>query len=169
MPFNSLFARTKHASFVCLSVAVSLAWSGSAHAATSSSSMAVSATVQATCSINASPLPFGTYTSDELDGSTTLAVSCTNTTDYDVGLDAGTGPDATVDVRKMANGRQLLDYTLYSDSGRTAVWGGTSGRDTVSGTGTGSEQTLTVYGRIPSGQLPTPGSYTDTITATITY
>ncbi|WP_277971552.1 spore coat protein U domain-containing protein, partial [Sphingomonas echinoides] len=33
----------------------------------------------------------------------------------------------------------------------------------------GSSQSLNVYGRIPAGQLPTPGAYSDTLTATITY
>ncbi len=142
---------------------------GSAQAATSSSSMAVSATVQATCSISANALAFGTYSSAQLDAASTLSVSCTNTTGYNVGLDAGSGSGASVASRKMSNGAQLLSYSVYSDSSRATVWGATVGTNTVTGTGTGSAQTINVYGRIPAGQLPTPGSYTDTITATITY
>jgi spore coat protein U-like protein len=40
----------------------------------------------------------------------------------------------------------------------------------VAGTGTGVVHSLTVYGQIPAGQsVTTTGSYTDTITATVTY
>jgi spore coat protein U-like protein len=39
----------------------------------------------------------------------------------------------------------------------------------VTGTGNGAIQALTVYGQTPAGQYVSPGSYTDTITATITY
>lgn len=146
-----------------------LGCAGSANAATANSSMAVSATVQAACSISANPLAFGTYSASQVDASTTLSVSCTNTTTYNVGLDAGGGTGATVANRKMINGSQTLGYGIYSDSSRSTVWGATVGTNTVAGTGTGSAQTLNVYGRIPAGQLPPPGAYTDTVTATITY
>ena len=39
----------------------------------------------------------------------------------------------------------------------------------VSGTGNGSAQAITVYGQIPAAQYVTPGSYTDTITVSVTY
>ncbi|MGA0953741.1 MAG: spore coat protein U domain-containing protein, partial [Burkholderiaceae bacterium] len=39
-----------------------------------------------------------------------------------------------------------------------------------SGVGTGNDQALPVYGRIPSGQLvPEMGNYADTVVATISY
>lgn len=58
-----------------------------------------------------------------------------------------------------------LAYALYQDSAHTINWGNT----VSTGTGNGSAQTLTVYGEVPAGQSVTPGAYTDTITATITY
>ena len=69
----------------------------------------------------------------------------------------------------MSASSNTLNYTLYSDSGRTAVWGQTIGTDTVAGTGNGSAQSVSVYGRIPGGQAPVPATYSDTITATVTY
>lgn len=140
-----------------------------ASAATATASMSVTASVQATCTVSATGLSFGTYVSAQLDASTTLSVSCTNTTPYNIGLDVGTGTGATVSSRKMTSGAQTLTYSVYSDSGRATVWGPTIGTNTVTGTGNGSAQSFTVYGRIPSGQLPTPGSYSDTVTATVTY
>jgi spore coat protein U-like protein len=63
----------------------------------------------------------------------------------------------------------LLSYSLFSNSVHTTNWGNTVGTDTVAGTGTGSVQSLTVYGQVPAGQFTKPGSYADTITATVTY
>jgi spore coat protein U-like protein len=131
--------------------------------------MSVTATVQATCSVSATTLAFGTYTGVQLDGSSTLTVNCTNTTPYTLALDAGTGTGGTVAARKMSASGQTLNYSLYQDSGHATPWGQTTGTDTTAGIGNGSAQPLTVYGRIPAGQLPTPGAYADTITATITY
>ena len=42
-----------------------------------------------------------------------------------------------------------LPYELYRDSARSLRWGNTLTVDTASGTGTGSAQQLTIYGRVP--------------------
>jgi spore coat protein U-like protein len=62
-----------------------------------------------------------------------------------------------------------LNYSLFSDSARAVNWGNTVGTDTVAGIGTGSAQTITVYGTIPSNQGNRAGTYADTITVTVTY
>ena len=64
---------------------------------------------------------------------------------------------------------ETISYSLYTDTGRSTNWGNTVGTDTKSGTGNGSAQSLTVYGNLTANQYPTPGSYSDTITATVTY
>ena len=168
MPFTKVFNRPGMLGAAALLAGAMLATSP-AQASTSTASMAVSATVPSTCSISANALAFGNYSSAQTDGSTTLSVTCANSTTYTVALDAGTGTGATVTTRKMTSGAQTLNYSLYTDSARSSVWGTTTGTNTVAGTGTGSAQSLTVYGRIPGSQTPQPGSYTDTITATITY
>lgn len=91
------------------------------------------------------------------------------TTPYNIGLDAGTGTGATVAVRKMTSGANAVNYSLYSDSGHTTVWGNTVGTNTVAATGNGSTQSYTVYGRVTAQTTPAPGTYTDTITVTVTY
>ncbi len=139
-------------------------------AATATSNFTVSATVQATCLISAGNLSFGTYTGSQVDASSTISVTCTNTTPYDVGLSAGTTTGATTSTRKMAGtGGATLNYALYTDSGHLSNWGNIVDTDAVEGTGNGSAQSLTVYGRLPAAQYVTPGAYSDTITATITY
>ena len=142
-------------------------------AATATANMGVTATVQATCIMSASTLAFGTFTGTQLDGSTTLSVTCTctNTTAYTVALDAGTYSGATTSTRRLTGSvsGSSLGYQLYSNAGRTTAWGSNTGTDTVAGTGNGSAQTLNVYGRITGSQYPDPGSYTDTVVATLTY
>ena len=51
-------------------------------------------------------------------------------------------------------------------SGGTAGTGGSGG---VGGTGTGSNQPLTVYGRVASQATPSPGTCTDSVIVTVTY
>ncbi len=132
----------------------------------------VTATVAGTCSLSTNPLAFGTYTpsSASLAGSTTIAATCTNSTPYTLSFNAGATSGGTVSQRLMANGAATLKYNLYTTAADTTVLGdGTSSSSTITGTGTGSAQTSTIYGLIPTGQYVTIGSYSDTITATISY
>jgi spore coat protein U-like protein len=155
---------------------LALGFASAANAATTNTAtttFTVNATVLSTCAVAASPLNFGNYSGGALlNGTTTITVTCTTSTPYNVGLDAGKATGATVTTRKMkdtASGN-LLNYSLFSDTNRTVNWGNTSGTDTVAGTGTGSGQPITVYGQIPAGQYPTPSTtYQDTITATVYY
>lgn len=130
--------------------------------------MAVSATVNANCIISAPALAFGTYSGSAATATSNLSVTCTNTTPYNVGLNAGATNGATVTTRQMLNGTAALNYTLLSGSATGPNWGNTTG-SWVGGTGNGAAQTLTVYGSIPAGQYVTPGSYADTIVATVNY
>jgi spore coat protein U-like protein len=143
-----------------------------AGAATTTSTFTVQMTVTSSCVINsASTLNFGNQgvLVANVDNSSTLQVQCTNTTPYNIGLDAGTGSGATVAVRKMTSGASTINYSLYSDSARTTVWGNTVGTNTVSATGSGASQSYTVYGRVPPQTTPAAATYTDTITVTVTY
>jgi spore coat protein U-like protein len=139
-------------------------------ASTATASIAVSATVLSFCTVSASALAFGNYQSVVVNQTTTVTATCTTGTTYNVGLDAGQGTGATVSARKMTStGSNTLTYGLYSDSAHSVVWGNTIGTNTVTGTGNGAAQTLTVYGQIPGSQFSAPGSYTDTVAVTLTY
>jgi spore coat protein U-like protein len=139
-----------------------------AAAATATNTFAVTATVQATCTIAANPLAFGTYTGVLIHVNTTVSATCTNTTPYNIGLSAGlTG--ASVTTRVMTQSANTLAYSLFRDAAWTLNWGVTVSTDTVAGTGNGAAQPITVYGQIAAGLYVTPGAYTDTITATVTF
>jgi spore coat protein U-like protein len=139
---------------------------------TVTASIAVSATVLSSCGVTALPLAFGTYSptqSTNTTAQTTVVVTCTNGTPYNVGLNAGGGTGATVATRKMTSGANTLSYSLYSDTGYSVVWGNTIGTNTVTGTGSGLSQTINVYGSATALQSVPAGSYTDTITVSLTY
>jgi spore coat protein U-like protein len=149
-----------------------LACAGSeAEAATATGSFNVQVTIAATCVVtSATNLNFGTQgvLSTNVDQTSTVTVTCTNTTPYNIGLDKGLN-GGSVTTRQMKAGSALINYSLFSDSGRTVNWGNTVGTDTVAGTGNGTGQAYTVYGRIPPQTTPAPASYSDTITITVTY
>lgn len=137
---------------------------------TATTSFQVTVVVPTSCTLSTNALAFGSYSGLLLNATSTISVDCTNTTPYNVGLDAGTATGATVTNRSMTGPTSaLLGYKLFSDASHTTNWGNTVGTDTKAGTGNGAVQTLTIYGQIPAGQLVRPGSYADTITATLTY
>ncbi len=152
--------------------ALGLASTG-ARATTATSSFTVQVTIIASCTIvSTATLNFGGSVgvlTANVDVSTTLQVQCTNTTPYNIGLNAGTGTGATVAARLMTSGANTITYSLYKDSGHATVWGNTVGTDTQAATGNGAAQTYTVYGRIPPQTTPAPATYSDTITVTVTY
>jgi spore coat protein U-like protein len=130
----------------------------------------VSATVLKDCIVTATALAFGSYNGTAVNASSTITVTCTNTTTYTVGLNAGLTTSATVTTRQMGITQPAggLNYSLLTGSYTGSNWGNTTG-SWVSGTGNGAAQPLTVYGVLPANQYVTPGSYVDTITATVTY
>jgi spore coat protein U-like protein len=139
-------------------------------AATVTTTFGVTATVQATCLVSATPLAFGTYTGAVATSTSAVSVTCTNTTPYNVGLSAGLATGATVTTRSMTGpAAALLGYGLFSDSGHTTNWGITISTDTVTGTANGAAQPITVFGQIPAAEFIAPGAYADTITATVTF
>jgi spore coat protein U-like protein len=152
---------------------------GPAGANTATSTFAVQLTIVAQCVINSTAtLNFGSagvlggaLGTTNTDGSTTVAVQCTNTTPFDIGLDAGVGSGASVATRKLTkvSGTATVNYTLWQDSGHATNWGNTPATDTMSLTGDGASHTYTVYGRIPPQTTPAPGAYADTVTVTVTY
>jgi spore coat protein U-like protein len=146
---------------------------GVAYAATVTSTFGVDVTIVAQCLINsASTLSFGGsqgVLSANVDQTSTIVVQCTDTTTYDIGLDEGLGVGASVATRKLTGSGGTINYRLYSNAGRSTVWGKTVSTDTVSATGNGAAQSYTVYGRIPAQTTPAPATYSDTITITVTY
>jgi len=169
----------KHKSLVCTLVAVALGaalptFSGAAVYSNGSktSNFDVTLKIVADCIIAANPLDFGQnqgVLSTAVNVNTTLNVTCTNTTPYNVGLSAGSGTGSTTAARLMSGtgaNTGTVAFNLNQTSGGVN-WGNTQGTDTLSGTGTGALQNLTVYGTVPAQSTPQPDTYKSTITATV--
>jgi spore coat protein U-like protein len=132
----------------------------------------VTMTIVADCTIAANGIDFGQsqgVLATAVSATSNISVTCTNTTPYNVGLNAGTGAGSNGTTRYMsgsgANPGGIL-FNLYQSAGATP-WGNSQGSDTMAGTGTGAVQTLTVYGEIPAQATPAPDAYKSTITATV--
>ena len=91
---------------------------------TVTTTLSVAATVPTACSVSALPLAFGVYMAAQLDATSTISVTCTNTTSYNVGLDNG-----QFGGRRM-NGpaSSRLPYQLFRDAARLQNWGRRSAR-----------------------------------------
>lgn len=159
-----------------LAATLGLGLATAADAATATGNFQVSATVVSACAVSATTLNFGsaidpTAAALPLDASTTMTVVCTATTPYSVALNAGAnaGGVSNFSARAIKNGSQTLGYQLYLEAARSTVWGDGTASSVLPGVGIGSNQTLTIYGRLPSLTGAMPGTYTDTVTVTITY
>lgn len=141
---------------------------------TATATFLVSLTITSSCTVSANALAFGSkgLLTTAATGSTTLSVTCSNTTPYNIGLNAGTGTGSTASARLLTgtttgNTTTTVSYKLMQDSALTTNWGTTQGTDTVAGTGTGSAQTVTIYGQVPTQTTPAPDTYQSTVTATV--
>ena len=143
---------------------------------TASSNLSVTATVTANCTLSTSAVAFGsvnTLSGTNVDATGGITVTCTSGTGWTATANAGTGTGASLLTRRMtpATGTTTLNYSLYTTSARTTVWGdGTGTTGTIANSGTGAAQAIPIYGRVPSGQGSVPaGSYSDTVAVTVTY
>lgn len=98
-------------------------------------------------------------------GNGSLRVNCLNTTPYKVLISAG-GSGNVAARRMVGPGAAQVAYNLYTSAAYSTVWDNTNG---VSGVGNGADQYLPVYGRIPVQTTPVPGTYTDTVTVTVSW
>jgi spore coat protein U-like protein len=138
----------------------------------------VTGTVITNCNVNGGTLNFGTtsYLTSNIDATATITVQCTNTTPYSLGIDNGANASAS-QRRVSAGGGNYVNYGLYTDAGRSNAWVGTTSSSNCTngtsscylGTGAGSTQNVTVYGRVPPQPEPALGSYSDTVVVTLTY
>ena len=138
-------------------------------AGTATGTVDVSLTVGSACSVTAEPLSFGTVTSFDLniDASSPSSVKCTPNASYTVALDYGVNAAATTQRKlKSTTSATFVNYSLFSDAARTSAWGGATA---VTGTGTGLDQPMTIYGRVPVQTAVAAGDYKDTVTITVTY
>ena len=131
----------------------------------------VKAPVSTRCQINtASDLNFGSVDglfTAPVNQTSQISLKCVGGTAWQLGLSNGVNASGTQRRMKDSDGN-FVTYELYRNASRSARWGNTLNTDTVSGSGTGNDQNITVFGQLPV-QTATPGDYSDTITVTLTY
>lgn len=154
--------------------AISLLPVTTAQAVNVTTTFGVTATINASCTVSATSMNFGTYVPATASTATnTITVNCSSGAPYTVALDKGTTAGATIAQRLMNNSTtagHTLKYNIFTDNTYATIWGDNTGTSvTVPGVGTGAAQQLTPNGQIPASQNAFSGSYTDTITATVSY
>ena len=132
----------------------------------------VTATVAPECVINgATDMDFGSIPgliATPATSTSTITLTCRRRTAWQMSLNDG--QNASGQTRRMArSGGGTVDYELFRDAAMTQRFGQTVNVDRVIGTGTGSSQSVTVYGRIPASQSVAPGAYSDRVIVTVTY
>ena len=140
--------------------------------------MLVSAGIGKNCVIETTNISFGSYdpanvnATDPLDATGTITTTCTIGTAGEIFIDYGDHRDGETTARRMLGTNTLgyLNYEVYSDTGREAIWAGVDDQTGVAITAAGVGELMTVYGRIPGEQTGAANdSYTDTLTVLVAY
>lgn len=141
------------------------------------STLAITQNVHAaTCGFTSiGSLSFGAYDvfGPNVDTASSISFLCTgvmpgNTVVIDFSI--GSAPSFT--PRQMVSGAFRLNYNIYLDASRIAIWGDGTGGSSRYGPVTPPEATtvnVSVFGRIPSGQDAHVGTYTDNVVITMHY
>jgi spore coat protein U-like protein len=153
--------------------------SATSYAATDTATMAVTTSVSMSCTITAGAMTFVSYNptaAADNDANATITSTCTAGGAAVITMGEGgrarSGSSDAIPLRAMYNGSEgtpeYLLYHVYSDSAGGTVWGNTS--DTgKSITADGTAQAFTAFGRIPKNQTVSAGSFSDSVTVTLTY
>ena len=137
----------------------------------------------ANCSVTTSFVAFGTYDplrAEPVDSTGNVQVSCsllgTGSSFVSYHILLSTGRSGSFVPRKMASGSNTLNYNLFIDVSRSAVWGDSNAGTSAVSSGiplTLGMRTVTknypIYGRVFAGQDVPAGTYSDVITVTVNY
>ena len=147
-----------------------------AHAATAVGTFTVQATIAPVCTVDTSTANVdfltigGTASQIVPAASTPIIVNCSSGTGYTITMASAHAGGST--GFQMINGAKSMAYELFPNSYGNPQWDATVG-GTYSGAGSGGNQTINLYARIPAQPAPggvwTTGAYTDTVTMTLTY
>lgn len=134
-----------------------------------SANMHVTLEVLKSCAVSAEDMNFGEHASSEtaeLTADSTVTVTCTSGTEYKLNATSANGG---ADAFTLVSGSSSVAYNLYADDAKKQQLTSTTPIEKM--TGTGSEQKITLYGKIASGalaQVPA-GTYEDDVTLQVTY
>ncbi len=143
-----------------------------ATSSTSGTAFNVGATVVNNCLISATNVAFTSQgvLNSALSATGAITARCTNGDAFRISLSSGSSGNVAARQMQRSGGGGTVNYQLFVDSGHASAWGdGSAGTTMATGTGTGNPVSINVYGLVPAQSTPMPGSYSDTITATISF
>ncbi|AYJ85427.1 SCPU domain-containing protein (plasmid) [Sphingomonas paeninsulae] len=130
------------------------------------------------CTVSTTGISFGSYdpvSSANTDSTGSVRVVCTLLVALagSYRIDLSTGSSGSYAQRTLTNGPSILNYNLYTDVAYGQIVGnGSGGSSSITSNFLALlflDQSTTIYGRIPGSQNVSAGSYSDTITVTVTY
>jgi spore coat protein U-like protein len=130
-------------------------------------------TARAACTITVNTVVFGVYdviTGGTLDTTGSVVFQCAKP-DKRIRITLSTGSSGTYAYRTMRQGADIFRYNLYIN-GFTTVWGDGSGSTDLYTNRNPPDNvpvTVIIYGRIPAGQDPRAGAYSDTVQVQIDF
>jgi spore coat protein U-like protein len=152
--------------------------------------LAVTATVDANCTISTGAVSFGRYESLQVNAKAplyaagTVSIACTKGSAPKITMDLGRNPNGGKRYMALAAGSvgaaDTLNYELYQPPNAapgtacrfpgTAVWGSSGTQAFAPGPPLNrTARTYMVCGTIPAGQGVSMGSYADTVVATVNF
>jgi spore coat protein U-like protein len=156
-------------------LALGLFISGQAQAGTSTTNLQVSATKGVSCSVSTTPIDFGSFFTEIVDGSGTITVTCPPGLPYNIALDAG--QNYNYGYRNLSNGSHIANYAIWlpgyglggpewgdADFGGTYIYG-----SSVASTGDGNSQLHVVPASLAGDSYISDGHYTDVVGVTVHY
>jgi spore coat protein U-like protein len=144
--------------------------------ASQTANLPVNVSVAANCTITTVGVTFTAdydpvvlHASSPDDGTGTITVTCTKGAGTSIGLNRGANAQGNQPRMKGpgASGSDYLEYTLYSDAGRSNLWNG--GTVSIAAAPSKAPRNFVVYARIPGGQDISQGAYSDTVVATVNF
>lgn len=144
-----------------------------ARALTSTTNLAVTATVAATVQVTLPPVSLpsvdaGAGTSAPSSFTVTLPAGLSVAIRAGQGLNPDTSSTGAAPLRRMSANGVFLLYQIYQNAALTIPWGETGGA-AIAITGSGAPIAVNFYLRVLPGQNAPAGTYSDTITLTLEY
>lgn len=123
------------------------------------------------CTVAATPLIFliPVPTNTNVDSTSSITIKCAPNTAFTVDIDRGLYPNGINRRVFNAAANAYINYDVYKDPPRSAVWGTGGARNVAGNTGLTGTSLMTVYGRVASVKTLKAGGYNDTLTVTITF
>ncbi|MDQ6969668.1 MAG: spore coat protein U domain-containing protein [Mariprofundus sp.] len=168
--------------FILAAIGAAMLFAGQAFAFTTTGNMTVSLNNIGSATVNTTAIAFGDVltTTGAPTATGSITVNATSTMPYSISIDGGLHSGVSGACRTMATGLASRRYSTYTDAGFTRAWGDSDtlatcgaatfdagGGASLAGTGSGSNQVLTVYAKAFGGA--NIGAMSDILTVTVIY